>query len=62
MIINSKILTKNLLQVKQKHVLVENELDELSEKVELISTKRLTKDLTNGYSILKSDNFFLHVY
>ena len=47
-----KIFIKKLLQ-KTKHKLVENELDELLEKVELISTKGLTKDLINGYSILK---------
>ena len=29
---------------KKKHVLVENELDELSEKVKAIPTKGLTKD------------------
>ena len=44
-----KIATSNQL----KHILVVNELDELSEKVELISTKGLTKDLVNGYSIFK---------
>ena len=36
--------------------MVENELDELS--VELISTKGLTKDLINGYSILKGAKYF----
>ena len=43
---------------KTKHVLVENELDELSEEVELISTKELTKDLINEYSILKGAKKF----
>ena len=37
--INKKVTSK-----KSKHVLVENELDELSGKIELISTKGLTKD------------------
>ena len=37
--INKKVSSK-----KSKHVLVENELDKLSGKIELISTKGLTKD------------------
>ena len=39
--INKKVTSNN----KTKHVLVENEPDELSKKVELISIKGLTKDL-----------------
>ena len=37
---------------KIKHVLVENKLNELSNKVETISTKGLAKDLINGCKIL----------
>ena len=36
---------------KTKHVLLENELNELSEKVKAILTKRLTKDLINKFTI-----------
>ena len=36
---------------KTKGVLVENELNELSKKVEAMSIKRLTKDLINWYKI-----------
>ena len=38
--------------------MVENKLDELSEKVEIISTKGFPKDLMNGYSILKGAKYF----
>ena len=57
-----KQINKKVTSNKTKHVLVENKLDELSEKVEVISTKRLTKDLINGYSILKEAKYFLQVY
>ena len=53
-----KQINKKVTSNKTKHVLVENKLDELSEKVEVISTKRLTKDLINGYSILKEAKYF----
>ena len=46
-----KNLNKKLLQIQQN--MVENELDELSQKVKLISPKGLTKDLINRYRILK---------
>ena len=45
-----------LLQIK--HVLVENGLNELSEKVNAISTKGLTKDLINKFSILNGAKYF----
>ena len=45
-------MNKNVTSNKTKDVLVENELNELSRKVEAISTKRLTKGLVNGYKIL----------
>ena len=41
-----KKLIKNVTSNKAKHVLVENELNELSKKVEAMSIKGLTKDLT----------------
>ena len=43
---------------KPKHVLVENELNELSKNVETISTKGLTKDLINGFKILNGTRYF----
>ena len=40
-----------------------NELNELSEKVKVILTKGLTKDLINGYKILnKIQNIVLQEY
>ena len=41
-----------------KHVLVENELDEISGKVGLISMKGLTKDSINRYRILNGAKNF----
>ena len=53
-----KILNeKKLHQTKKKHVLVENELNELSKKVKAISTKILTKDLINKFSILNDAKY-----
>ena len=40
------------------YVLVENKLNELSEKVETISIKGLIKDLINGYKILNDTKCF----
>ena len=42
---------------KTKHV-AENELNELTKKVEAISTKGLTKDLINVYNILNGAGYF----
>ena len=42
-----KNLDNKITSNKTKHVLVENELNKLSEKVKAISAKRLTKDLVN---------------
>ena len=53
-----KILNKNITSNKTKHGLTENELNELSKKVEAISTKGLTKDLINKYSILNGAKYF----
>ena len=48
-----KNLNKNFTSnEKKKHVLVENELNELSEKIKVISAKGLRKDLTNKFLIL----------
>ena len=38
--------------------MVENELNELSKEVKLISTKELTEGLINNYSILNSGKYF----
>ena len=46
-----KNLDKEITSNKTKHVLNENELNKLSEKVIAISTKGLTKDLINTHSI-----------
>ena len=46
-----------LLQIK-KHVIVENQLNELSKKLEATSTKILTKDLINKFSILNVTKYF----
>ena len=46
-----------LHQIK-KHVLVENELNELSEKVKVISIPGLTKNLINQFSILNGAKYF----
>ena len=53
-----KNLNKNLSWNKTKHVLVENELNELSEKVKAISTKGLKKDLIDKFSILNGAKYF----
>ena len=42
---------------KTKHVLLENELNELSEKVKAILTKRLTKDLINKSTIFNGAKY-----
>ena len=56
-----KNLNKKATSDKTKHVLVESELDELSEKVKLISSKRLTKYLMNKYRIFNGVKNFLQV-
>ena len=43
-----KKINKKVTGIKTKHVFVENKLNELSEKVKLISKKVLTKDLLNA--------------
>ena len=53
-----KNLNKNATSNKKKHVLVENKLNELSEKVKTISTKALIKDLINKFCILNGAKMF----
>ena len=53
-----KNLDKNISSNKTKHILVENELNEISEKVKTISTKGLAKDLINKSSILNGAKHF----
>ena len=43
---------------KAKHILTENKLNGLSQKLEAISTKGSTKDLINGYEILNGARYF----
>ena len=54
-------MLKKLTLNKTKHVLVQNELNELSEKVKAISTKGLTKDLINKYSIVNGAKYFSRI-
>ena len=53
-----KNFNKRITSNKAKHVLLENGLNELSEKVKAISTKGLTKDLINKFSILNGAKCF----
>ena len=55
-------LNKNIISNKTKHVIVENELYELSKNVEAVSTKRLTKKLTNKYTIPNGVKYFCKIY
>ena len=50
-------LNKKVTSNQAKHALVENELNELSKKVEAISIKRSTKDLINGCKILNGAKY-----
>ena len=58
MIINLSGLIKRINSNKTKHVPVGNTLNELSKIFEAISTKGLTKALTNEYKILKGARYF----
>ena len=53
-----KNLNKKVTLDKAKRLLVQNGLNKLSEDVELISSKRLAKDLLGKYSILNSARYF----
>ena len=61
--VNNKLknLNKNITPNKTKYVLVENEWNELSKKVEAISTKGLTKGLINAYKIFNDAKCFSSV-
>ena len=50
--INVKVTTK-----KTRRVVIQNELNKLSEIFEMISTKGLTKDFINNNSILNSAKY-----
>ena len=52
------ILQKSYLN-KTKHVDSEKELNDIPEKVKLISTRGLTKHLIKGYSILNGAKYFV---
>ena len=49
---------KRINSNKIKDVVVDNELNELTKKVEAISTKGVTKDLINGSKILNGAKYF----
>ena len=49
---------KELTQLKSKHELVENILNEAIKKIDAISRKGVTKNLTNGYKILNKAKYF----
>ena len=51
-------MKKLIKKTTKKHVLAKNELNEISKKVEAISTKGLTKDLISKYSILNGAKYF----
>ena len=57
-----KKLNKKVTSNNAKHALVENELNEKSEKVELILIKELRKYLIIDIVFLLVENNFLHLY
>ena len=56
-----KHLNKKVTSNKTKHVLVENELNDLSKKVKAISTNELTKDVINKYSPFNGAKYFSRI-
>ena len=56
--LDDKLKNFNKNVTSNKHVVVENELNELSEKVKAISAKESTKTLINKYSILNGEKYF----
>ena len=52
-----KNLFEKVMSSKTKHVLLENELNELSEKVKAILARRLTKDLINKFTIFNGAKY-----
>ena len=57
---DNKLLSfnKRINSNKTKHLRVENELNQLSKKVDAISTKGLRKVLINGYKVLNGATYF----
>ena len=51
-----KNLNKNVTSNDTKHVLMKNELNELPEKVKVVSLKGLTKDLIDKFHFLLEQN------
>ena len=56
--INYKNLNQKVTSNETKHVLVENEWNELSKNAKAISRKGWTKDLINKYSIIDGSKCF----
>ena len=54
-----KNINKKVTWNKSRHVLVENQLNNLSEKVKLVSMKRLTKHLLYAYNITNCAKYFI---
>ena len=51
-------LDKKVIWNKTRHVEVDKKLDNLKKKVDIISTKGLTKNLINKYCILNGAKYF----
>ena len=51
-------INKKVTLNKRKYVLIQNKLNKLSEKIDLISTKESTNDLINKYSIFNGRKYF----
>ena len=56
-----ELFTKKVTSNKTRHISVEKKLNDLAEKVKLISTKGLTKYLINDYSILNEKNILVKI-
>ena len=54
-----ELFTKKVTSNKIRHMKVEKKLNGLAEKVKVISTKGLTKDLINNYSILNEKSILV---
>ena len=55
---NLKNSNTKITSNKTKHAVVKNQLNEVSKKVEAISTKELTKDLKNRHNIINVVIYF----
>ena len=53
-----ELLRKKVVSNKTRHVKAEKQLNDPAEKVKLVSTKGLTKDLINNFSILNGGKYF----